>query len=316
MKKIAFIFPGQGSQYAGMGKDIYESIPYVRELFAKAENILHRNIRDIMFNGPEYLLRQTEHTQPALYVVSCALYEMLKNKGILPFITAGHSLGEYSALYASGAFSFEQGLSLVELRGKLIQKSCEENPGSMAALIGLSREQIGSVCAESSAEAVNFNCPGQVVIAGSFDAVEQAEKSAKERGVLKTIRLNVSGPFHSSYMHRAAVEMKKHLQDAALNDLTIPVISNIDAQQTERAAEIIDKLSAQIDHPVMWEESILTMGAMGAEIFIEVGPGRVLTGLNRRINRKLNSFSVENIETFNQCIEKLSMNVNFREGGS
>lgn len=284
-----------------MGKDLYDSIPLVRSLFEEADEILRRNIHSIMFNGPDETLRQTENTQPALFIVSCALFELIKKNGILPSVAAGHSLGEYSALYAAGAFSFEQALRLVEQRGKLIQECCRENPGTMSAIIGLTRTQIEDICADCSrtgtVEAVNVNCPGQIVIAGSEDSVTCAEKRAVELGAHKIIRLNVSGPFHSSYMHKASVRMKEYLEKASINDIAIPVISNVDAKKTDKKNDIIAKLAAQIDHTVLWEDSIRMMMSMNIDTFIEVGPGKVLTGLNKRIDKKLNTMHVENIQT-------------------
>lgn len=312
MKKVAFLFPGQGAQYVGMGKALYETFPSVRSIFDQADAILGRSLTNIIFHGPEDLLRQTENTQPAIFTMSCALFNAVFEKGLKPAAVAGHSLGEYSALYAAGVFTFEQGLTLVERRGTLIRECSHAHPGTMCAILGLNPDQLDTLlnrCSSSPpVELVNFNCDGQVVCAGSYEAIKEAQNLAQELGALKVIPLRVSGPFHSSAMHQAAVEMKEALHAGELSNPLIPVISNYDAQKTLTKGDVINKLSAQIDHPVLWEKSIQAMISMGIDAFVEIGPGKVLTGLNRRINRKINSYNIEDIQSFDKVINILKEN--------
>lgn len=310
MKKFASIFPGQGSQYTGMGKDLYTTVPAVRSIFDRADAFLKRSLRDTIFNSNDETLRRTENTQPALYTVSCALFDAFKEKGFFPSAFAGHSIGEYTALYAAGAFSFEDGLKLVEARGRFIRECSHQNPGTMCAILGLSKEKIAGICSDSThkhpVEAVNFNCPGQIVIAGSREAVQKAEHAARDAGALKTVHLNVSGPFHSSLMSNAAHMMKTVLDTVSFKDISLPVISNCDAAVSSKKEDIKHKLFIQIDHPVLWEDTIHTIHTLGIDTFVEIGPGKILSGLNRRINKKFISLNIEDTQSFNSTIELLS----------
>lgn len=312
MKKIAFLFPGQGSQYVGMGKEFYDSFPAVKKIFDHADTVLNRKISDIIFNGPAEMLTQTENTQPAVFTLSCAIYSLLSENGILPVMTAGHSLGEYAALFAAGVFSFEQGLKLVEIRGSLIREASQKNPGSLCAIVGLSKEQINelAMCGnpDEKIQPVNFNCPGQTVIAGTHAALDFAENRAKEMGALKVVKLNVAGPFHSSYMRAAAVSMNDVLKTAHISEPKIQIISNCDAEKTTTKDEVVKKLSYQIDHPVLWEKTIHAFLNAQIDLCIEVGPGRVLTGFNRRIDKKLLTINVENIKTFHNAVQTVKEN--------
>lgn len=293
----AFLFPGQGSQYVGMGKELQDNFPAAKAVINKAAAVLGREYVDVFLNGPEEKLRQTRFTQPALFIVSMAAHEVLKGAGVTAAFTAGHSLGEYSALCAAGAFDFETGLQLVKARGEAIQAASETIPGSMAAIVGLERAQVEAVCKEASAkgvcEPVNFNCPGQIVIAGAVAAIDEAVALAQKAGSPKSIKLNVSGPFHSSLMKPAAEKMAGVLASARIVDAVIPVVTNCDGQATRSASDVRKKLVSQIDHAVLWEDSMNLLFKEGADNFIEVGAGRVLCGLLRRIDKSKKFANIE-----------------------
>ncbi|HRY29399.1 MAG TPA: ACP S-malonyltransferase [Elusimicrobiota bacterium] len=286
---IAFVFPGQGSQAVGMGKELADHFPAAKAVFDRAARVLGQEYVDVIFSGPEEKLRQTKFTQPALFIVSMAALEVVKTSPLKPVLAAGHSLGEYSALCAAGAFDFETGLNLVKRRGEALQEASDKIPGTMAAIVGLERAKVEEICAQAGAqgvcEAVNFNCPGQIVLAGAGAAIEEAVRLAQAAGSPKSVRLNVSGPFHSSLMKPAAEKMAAVLEFAPFNDAAIPVVANCDAQPTQKAEDIKAKLLKQIDHPVYWEETLRVMFAQGVDTFVEVGPGRVLSGLLRRTDK-------------------------------
>lgn len=292
MKKIALIFPGQGAQAVGMGKDFYETSPEARAVFDAADSILGYPLSKIIFEGPEEKLKETLYTQPAVFTVSAAMLAALRKSAasagvaIEPVFAAGHSLGEYTALYSAGVFDLDVALSLVKSRAGFIQDASIKIPGTMAAILGLDDDKTAEVCAASGAEAVNFNSPGQIVIAGTLGAVEKAMTFAKEKGALKAIPLNVSGAFHSSLMKDAAQKMSAVLESANLVAAHYPVVMNVDAAPRSDASAIRQKLVSQIDHPVLWEKSVRAMLAAGVELFVEIGPGKVLTGLIKRIERK------------------------------
>jgi len=287
----AFIFPGQASQYVGMAHDIYDRYQEVRELYNQANEIMQLDLAEISFNGPEEKLKQTRITQPAIYVHSVAMFELLKAGNILPEAVAGHSLGEYSALVAAGAFSFQEGLRLVKIRGELMQRAGEIRPGTMAAIIGLEFEQIEEICDAVSGTGVvcpaNYNSPGQVAVSGEIEAVRAAMEKAKEAGARRAIELVVSGAFHSPLMEHAQEGLRQALAEAKIRDLAIPVYTNVMATPTTSAEEVKDLLYKQLTHPVRWTGIIEHMITDGIGAFYEVGPGKVLTGLNKRINREL-----------------------------
>ena len=284
MATVAFVFPGQGSQYVGMGKDLYEHSPSARALFQSADDILGFPLSKICFEGPEEELRQTRNTQPAIFLHSMALAAEPEN--LTPAMVAGHSLGEYSALVAAGVLSFENGLKLVRLRGELMQSAGELKRGTMAAVVGLEPGIIESICAEASATGIvqqaNVNAPGQIVISGSVDGVHRAMDLAKQRGAKLVKELVVSGAFHSPLMDSARAGLKSALDKVDLRDARIPVYSNVTAEPAVRSTEVRELLYRQVTSPVRWEQSVRNMVRDGTRIFYEVGPGKVLQGLIKR----------------------------------
>jgi [acyl-carrier-protein] S-malonyltransferase len=284
MGKTAFIFPGQGSQYVGMGKDFSEVNADSRSLFAQADEILGFSLSKICFEGPEDELKQTRNTQPAIYLHSLVVFNALRKTADM---VAGHSLGEYSSLVAAGAMTFEDGLRLVRLRGELMQRAGEEQKGTMAAVVGLMPDAVEEVCKEASAVGIvqpaNFNSPGQIVISGSVEGVRKGMELAKARGAKLVKELVVSGAFHSPLMASARDGLKKKLDETNIVDASIPVYANVTAEPVTKANDIRDLLFRQLTSPVRWEESVIHMVRDGAEAFVEVGPGKVLQGLVKRI---------------------------------
>lgn len=312
MKRIGFIFPGQGSQYVGMGKELYENYNEAKIIFDEANDVLAFDIKDIIFNGSEETLRQTQYTQPAIYTVSVAAYKVLSsNFNIDPLncFCAGHSLGEYSALNAAEVFSFNEGLKLVKARGEFIQKASEKVEGKMAAIIGLDKIKVQEICRESSdcgiCEAVNYNSSEQIVIAGASDAINKAVDISKSAGALKAVILNVSGPFHSSLMSMASDLLDEELIKYNFNNPKIPVITNCDSEITVDSGLIKEKLVKQIKSPVYWEDSIKKMINNGVEVFIEVGPQRVLSGLLRRIDKSKKILNIEDQKSLEKTLQEI-----------
>jgi len=293
----AFLFPGQGSQVVGMGKELADNFPAAKRVIDEAAAHLGADYVDVFLNGPEEKLRQTRFTQPALFIVSATALAVLKENGWKAAFTAGHSLGEYSAFYAAGAFDFKTGLDLVKARGEAIEAASQSVPGGMAAILGLERQQVEDICNQASAhgvcEPVNYNSPGQIVIAGAHAAVDEAVMLSQAAGALKSIKLNVSGPFHSSLMKPAAEKMTGTLAQAAIADAAVPVYTNCDAAPTQKAGAIRAKLVTQIDHAVLWEDTMKALIAQGVERFVEVGSGRVLSGLLRRMDKTKKALNIE-----------------------
>jgi len=288
MTKIAYIFPGQGSQAVGMGQNLCSHSEAARTLFEQADEYLGEKISTLCFYGPEDALKQTIHTQPALYVTSAAVLAVLRERGVPePEAVAGHSVGEYAALYAAGAFDFETGLKLVARRAQEMHRAALTSPGAMAAVLGLSAEQVVAVCADAESagpvSAANFNGGGQVVISGSADGVAKASELAKAVGAKRVLPLNVSGAFHSALMAPAVEAMEYALRDAVIQTANIPIVANLTADYETTPDEIRTNLAAQIDHPVRWEETILRLIEGGFDTFVEVGSGTVLAGLMKRI---------------------------------
>ncbi len=302
MKRTAFIFPGQGSQYIGMGKELYENFKVAKEIFEEADDTLHFSIKKICFQGPEEILRLTENTQPAILTTSIASLKVLQaEKAIEPELTAGHSLGEYSALVSSGALSFKDAVQIVRLRGKFMQEAVPVGEGAMAAILGMERKEVEKICEEVSSGEVlspaNFNCPGQITIAGHSKAVERAIERVKQEGK-KAVLLPVSAPFHSPLMKPAGERLEKAMEGIHVGDLKVPVVTNVEAEINRSKEKVKPLLVAQVSSPVRWEESIRKMIGEGIERVLEVGPGKVLTGLMKRIDSSTETGNLEDLQTF------------------
>jgi len=301
LAKTAFLFPGQGSQFVGMAKDLYDNFDEAKKIYQTADEIMGTKLSDICFNGPEEELKQTKYTQPAIFVHSIAVLELLKQKNSLPSASAGHSLGEYSALVAADAISYEDGLELVKIRGESMQQAGIEQPGTMAAIIGLEPDIVGEVCQNVSGivQPANFNSPGQVAISGEVKAVHDAMEKLKEAGAKKVIELVVSGAFHSPLMESAQQGLSEALKKVEIKDASIPVYTNVTALPVKNKEEIKELLYKQLTHPVRWMEIYSNMANDGFEEFIELGPGKVLTGLGKRINREVNCKALGTVENIN-----------------
>ena len=285
MSKTAYVFPGQGAQFVGMGKELYSSHPVAKELFDKANEILGFRITDIMFDGTDEELKQTKVTQPAVFLHS-VIRAVCLGEEFQPDMVAGHSLGEFSALVASGALSFEDGLRLVSKRALAMQAACEANPGTMAAVLGLPDEKVEEVVKSIEGAVVvaaNFNCPGQLVISGSIEGVDKACELLKEAGAKRALKLNVGGAFHSPLMEPARAELQRAIEGTEFHKPRCPIYQNVTASPTTDTDTIRRNLIAQLTAPVRWTESVKAMVADGASRFIEVGPGAVLQGLVKKI---------------------------------
>lgn len=297
MSTIAFVFPGQGSQYVGMGKDLYEQVPEARQQFDQADSLLGFSLSKICFEGPEEELKQTKNTQPAIFLHSMVAVSLYRGEHAA--MAAGHSLGEYSALVYAGALTFEDGLRLVRLRGELMQQAGIEQPGTMAAVVGLEPNAVDEVCGIASqsgiVQAANFNSPGQIVISGSVAGVRKAMELAKERGSKLVKELPVSGAFHSPLMEFAGNGLRSALQKTSFKDAAIPVYANVTARPVQKAEEIRRLLYEQLTKPVRWEESVTNMALAGAATFVEIGPGKVLQGLIKRIRSDVATRGIEKL---------------------
>jgi [acyl-carrier-protein] S-malonyltransferase len=298
--KTAFIFPGQGAQFVGMGKDVAEQFPATRTIFDKANSIVGFDLARVCFEGPAGQLNTTTMSQPAIFTVSAAILKVIRNAvSLKPDVTAGLSMGEYTALYAAGLISFEDGLLLVKKRGEAMQAAADASSGGMVAIIGLDEEKTKALCKEAGQgellEPVNFNCPGQIAISGTKSACLRAEQLAEKYGAMKAVRLEVAGAFHTTMMSPAAEALSDALARTKISEpADIKVIANINAEYYSSSPQIREGLAKQLVQPIYWQKCVERLLAEGVEKFYEIGPGKVLTGLMKRINRKA---SIENIST-------------------
>lgn len=302
MSKTAFVFPGQGAQAVGMGKDVYETLPESRAVFEQADEALGFPLSRLIFEGPESDLKQTVNTQPALLTASIAYLEALKSRGIRPDYTAGHSLGEYSALVAAGVLEFRDAVKLVRLRGQFMEEAVPGGQGAMAAVLGAEREALAQLClsvseTDGQVELANVNCPGQIVVSGSAEGVAAIVARVKEAGAKRAIPLEVSGPFHSSLMKEAAERLGSELQGTVFRAPQVPVIANVTAEPVTDEEEIRGLLVRQVYSPVLWQDSVERLIALGVDTFVEIGSGTVLAGLIRKIDKNVKVISVNSLES-------------------
>ncbi|MCD8510839.1 MAG: ACP S-malonyltransferase [Bacillus sp. (in: Bacteria)] len=310
MGKIALLFPGQGSQQVGMGKELAEKYDLCKKVFDEGDQVLGENLSGLIFQGDEEELKRTENTQPALLTTSIAIWKILEDKGVQADFAAGHSLGEYSALVASGAVSFADACMAVRKRGQWMEEAVPKGEGTMAAILGMERDALVEVTKEATAHAgvvepANFNCPGQIVISGTVEGVLAASELAKEKGAKRVIPLSVSGPFHSSLMKPAAEKMKEHLAGLEFSTPTMAVVANVTADTVSGTEEIRELLYKQIYSPVLWEDTVKKLVDEGVDTFIEVGPGKVLSGLVKKVSRRATVLPVFDEETLEKALEAL-----------
>ncbi|KAB2954446.1 ACP S-malonyltransferase [Heliorestis acidaminivorans] len=306
MEKIAFLFPGQGSQFVGMGADLYEQFPEAKKIYDEADEALGFSLSRLCFEGPEEELRLTINTQPALLVTSIALYKIVSQRGLQPHWVAGHSLGEYSALVAAGSLKLAEAVQLVRQRGTFMQSAVPAGQGTMAAILGLEGSLVEEACQEALelgiVEPANYNGAGQVVIAGEVKAVEKAAEHAKAKGAKKVVMLNVSAPFHCSLMEKAAREMAEVLRKAELKDPAIPIVANVTGTASYKADEIRNNLIKQVDHSVRWEQSMNFLAQEGVTDFYEIGPGKVLSGLAKKIIKGSKVISISDVSSLEKIV--------------
>ena len=302
MEQVAYIFPGQGSQYIGMGKDLYETYAEAKEIFDKANEALKFDLTKLCFEGPKEELTNTSNSQAAILVHSIAalrVFEKLKGQDYAPSFALGLSLGEYTALVASGCLTFEDGVKLIRKRGQFMQAACEKNPGKMASIIGMDMGELEKLCKGFGCEIANLNCPGQVVISGSASGVELTANMAKEKGAKRSIVLDVAGAFHSSLMTPAKEKLEKEINATTFNSPRYPVVQNVTAKPTEDPTEIKQNLITQLNTRTLWEDSVKYVASQSVKTFLEIGPGIVLKGLLRKIDKALNVINFEKPADFN-----------------
>lgn len=304
MGKIAFVFPGQGAQAVGMGKDAYEAHAGAKEVYELADRVLGFPLTELVFGGPEEQLKQTANTQPALVATSLALYQVFREKGIRPDYVAGHSLGEYSALAVAGALSFEDAIRTVRARGLLMEQAVPGGQGAMAAALGAGRQELAALCAEVSSsvgavELANLNCPGQIVVSGTKEGVAAVAERGKEAGAKRVIPLEVSGPFHSSLMKPAAEKLAEVLAALPVTAAEVPVVANVTARPVTEPEEIRRLLVEQVYSPVLWEDTVTWLISQGVDTFIEIGSGSVLAGLIKKTDKSVAVYSLNSLEAVN-----------------
>lgn len=308
--KTAFVFSGQGAQYAGMGKELYENFECVKSVFDKADKALGFKISDICFNEDERL-NETEYTQPAILTMSVAVAELMKEKGLKADYVAGLSLGEYSALVESGVLDFEEAVTLVRKRGRFMTEAVPKGEGAMAAVLNLSAELIEEACKEASdfgrVMIANYNCPGQIAIAGDVNAVAKAEELVLEKGAKRAVRLNVSGPFHTSLLKPASDRLNAELQNINISDMNIPVITNLTGDLVHSKDEVVDILTKQVMNPVKWEQSVRRMIELGVDVFVEMGPGKTLSSFVKKISKEVTVYNIEDIKTLEKACGGLEL---------
>lgn len=307
MNKIAFIYPGQGVQKAGMGEDFYKAEPLAKRVYDKASEILDLDMKALCFQENQKL-DQTEYTQVALLTTSLAMTEVLVERGIKPQVTAGLSLGEYCAIVTAGGMQLEDAITIVRKRGILMQNAVPLGKGAMSAVLGLDSGTIESVLESINGVSIaNYNCPGQIVITGELDAIVVAEDALKEAGARRVVRLNVSGPFHSAMLEEAGVELERELAEIELSELLCPYVSNVKAEYINNIKEIKTLLVKQISNSVRWEQSVRTMIADGVDTFIEIGPGKTLSGFMKKIDRNVTVHQIEQVADIQAVLEQLGM---------
>ncbi|ABN52169.1 MAG TPA: [acyl-carrier-protein] S-malonyltransferase [Hungateiclostridium thermocellum] len=309
MGKLAFLFPGQGAQYIGMGKQIADEYKSADAIFDEASEVLGFDMKKMIFEGDEETLKITENTQPAILTTSVALLQPVLEKGIKPDVVAGLSLGEYSAHVAAGTMTFRDAVALVRKRGKFMQEAVPVGVGTMAAIIGLDSEAVKECCKKASSEGIvepaNFNCPGQITVAGEVKAVEKALEIAKEMGAKRAMLLAVSAPFHCSMLKPAGDKLAAELERVTLGDMQIPVVTNVTAEYIIDKDKVKDLLIRQVSSSVLFEDSIRNMIEDGVDTFVEIGPGKVLSGFVKKINKEMKTLNVEDIESLNKTLQEL-----------
>ncbi|WP_084672385.1 ACP S-malonyltransferase [Anaerobranca californiensis] len=306
MNKLAFLFPGQGSQVVGMGQDLQENFPLAREIIDKCNNILGYNLWEIIEKGPKDKLDLTENTQPAILTISYILSELLKEAGVKPLKAAGLSLGEYSALVCGGVISYEEALPLVKKRGEIMQKAVPLGTGGMVALLGATVDKVESLLKEIKSgyvKVANYNCPGQYVVTGETSAIDEVLAKAKEYGIKRAVKLDVSGPFHSKFLEKAGIKLQGELEKIPFNEPQIQIYSNVTAQRYSNGQEIKELLVKQVSHPVLWEQTIQNMINDGVFGFVEVGPQKTLSAMVKKISTKVWVKNVEDSKTLEEFLQ-------------